>query len=241
MGGDVYALLGGTPNQAGDTVKPPQKKRRLLKPWDLCPAQLHNSSRPSAIEKAALLNLWKAMSEGHKSCEFCTEYADPEELRQGIATSRLASSGKQAIERLKEPLTKKVIIPEMLKKATDEAEPLYQALCVLDGAANKSDKLTMSTLGTADAVVKENDEVTAAAKVVYKWMQLESSILRSLMQFLGGGAVYYNFQCFENVGRADIKHGGNTEISEEHSCSCAVARLCTQKGLAVANELSALS
>ena len=40
-----------------------------------------------------------------------------------------ASSGKHAIERLNEPMTKKVIMPEMLKEAMDEAEPLYKAFC----------------------------------------------------------------------------------------------------------------
>ena len=71
-------------------------------------------------------------------------------------------------------------------------------------------------------------------------MQEPSSLLRSLMHFQGGGGVYYNLQCFEKVGRAHIKHAGAAEISESHFCSCAVLRLCSQKGLALANEVAAL-
>lgn len=203
--------------QAGE----PKPKRMKLKTWDLMPAQSLNSMGLSNIEGMTFDQIRKAASKGNKQVFAFSEFADKDPKRQGIAVSRLAAVLSIAFDRLYDKNTELLIKEKLYAAAKKEAEPLRKACTVLNGGT-KGMSESVSLRYAKSYASKTEEEVQQAAKVLYDWLVLERSSLRSVLAVLSGAGIWYVAQCHEKTARAFVEDMNLTEFTR-----IAKARLCT--------------
>ena len=72
-----------------------------------------------------------------------------------------------------------------------------------------------SIIYSGTSVVKSKDELNAAAKQVYEWLQQPSSKWRQLQVLLSSGGLFYVASVHERSHRAYIAHGENEKVPVE--------------------------
>ena len=169
-------------------------KRMKLSRLDHMSVQGFDPNGVSAIEGMSLERLWRIVETGNTTVAFYSNLASTEDLRVGIGLSQAAQALETAITRLDQPMMKKLIDPVAMKKAQDEARHLMPALTALNQGAKRTSS------GAHDNQISIDD----AAKIYFDWSKQPSSPLRSILNLLSGGGVYYAAAVHEKVSRAWI-------------------------------------
>jgi hypothetical protein len=220
--------MNGLDAPSKDDKDMPKEKRQKLRQWDLVPAQALSSMGESGIEQCSLKELWTMVSTGNKAAAFFSEFADSDSTRRGIAISRLSQTIQVSVARLREPTCKKVLTPDLLKRALEEADRLEPHLGMLNGGNNVSTQM-VGLKKRALAVCKSPEDVSKAANVLYDWLMQDVSPLRSLIAFMSGAGGWYVAQCHEKTARAYLQKSADTTVSKKSFAEDAVSRLCTTR------------
>ena len=223
-GNELSALTGTL--ATGDE---PSKKRVKLKDYDLMPAQMLNCMGASGVETVSLEILTKAMAKGNKAAVYFTEFCDEMDARKGIAVSRLAEVQLAAGVRLKQPLYRNQLLPELYEAAMDEfatLEPSFKTLMGKSIRLQSAGESAGSVAYGSNTAGRVPSEVNAAAKRVYEWTLAPTSKWRSLLTLLGAGGLFYSTAVHEKVNRAYVKYGLDEQVTEEQYVGWCKGRLC---------------
>ena len=230
----------------------PKAKRTKLKSYDQMPAQVLNANGESGISKTTLLKLAMAMKTGNKAAAWFSELCDPTPKRKGIAISRLSEIWLLNGAKLQDAEYKAHIKKELYNTAMKEFEQLEPCFKVLMGKGlSMEDDETTETVGriayaaSSKAVFKNPEDVNAAAKKVYDWLQKPVSKFRALTSLLSGGGLFYVASVHEKCHRAYIKHGYTvddtpTEVTVETYADWARGRCCSTQTVATSSDLDGL-
>ena len=190
----------------------PKEKRIKLMPSDTVPVKMLNPYGPNSINETPLGDLWSATKKGDLRARFHSELAADENsggnYRIGIGVSRFAESTLNGIKALEEPKMAKILKPDVLKRALDEAEPLKKPLETLHAGkgSQTSGVVSLVALSKKIAAAKpvEKEEIEAAADLVYDWLKKPESVLRAMLNLLASNGAFYAAAVNEKVARACV-------------------------------------
>ena len=199
-------------------------KRKQLRRYERVAAQAFHPEAKAITHSCSLKDLWVMASKGNDNVAYFTEWADPTDLRRGIALSRLAQVLLLAFQELQKPAYAALLHPKIVEAMAAEIQELLPSLSILNGGkASAGAPATLSPpsgAGCADEV-----SVRAAAASLFKWLAEERSPLRQVSALLSAGGVFYGGHTAERTARAFLsEHGGRGD--QETFVRAAVARLC---------------
>ena len=197
-------------------------KRTKLYPTDHVAVKLFDPYGPSTLSEHSLKDLWKATAAGGKNVAFHSHLAadlETQPWKVGTGISVTCAALLAGIAGLEKENIVKLLKPELLKKAMDEAAMLKPALEVLNfgkgSEGNKDRGTTMSSLkrqknneGAAVGVGRraDADSVRAAVATLHEWLSKPNSALRGILMILAGDGVFYAAHAAEKVARSCVHH-----------------------------------
>ena len=204
----------------------PEDRRTKLRRYDHIAAQALNAQGVAAIKTAPLGQLWSVIKAGNWSTMYFSEFADNSDYRRGVAISRFAECLKNLPDAIADPAVTAIIKPDLHAKVKAEVkrmEPIFNVL--FGGKSAESSKPSLFSMGTIQTAKKKKD-VEDAAKKLFAFLQNPSSTLRSFLNIMSYGGLFYAAMVHEKTARAAVSKAGGS-ITEEEFCRAAVARLCT--------------
>jgi hypothetical protein len=235
-GGSAADLFASAPASGGaggaKTEKKVFKKRVML--WE-CDHVAHAVLDPfgrNDFDLKSDADVWKMTREGGASCVFHSNLAaktDEEggQDRVGIGISQTAQGMKALIKHLDNEHVGKLLKPELLKLAKDEAGALMPFIEVLDlgkvGFSKQAIGFNAMKKARQDPqpAGKPEAEVQNAARELHKFLVKPVSPLRSFLEIMSGGGVFYVAFCGIKTARAACLY---KPINEQDFINAAVAR-----------------
>ncbi|CAE7206666.1 unnamed protein product [Symbiodinium sp. CCMP2592] len=215
---DATGLFGGDAPEV--EVQTAAKERRVkLYGYDSVASQMLEPYGESALDNMSLEQLWKATTKGSKRTAYHSHLAAPQDTdpwHVGAGISMTAAALLASIKNFKSADMKRLIVPELYEKVTQEVAELEPMLLALnfgkgssnqDAAAGFRDAKRAKTTSGANVIasaVKPMDPVKAAASF-RTWLLKEKSAFRSFLFILAGSNSYYTGHAAELVARAAVK------------------------------------
>ena len=230
-----------------------QEKRKILRSYDLAPAQFFNANGCSFVQRAALQDVWSIVCQGNEVAAYFSELASDSPKRKQVHLSRLAESilavhkefGAAHYEQMLEKKFKQAVDKE-LGELVPHCKVLYTKETIGDGASAKVTAGTLNYQQRQDVTPGKRVEpaaVEAAAKHIYQWSRKSNSPLRTLLFGMSGGGVFYVASVYDKVTRAYIQEAGKEgqPVPVSDFVAMSKARLCPEQTAEVPAAISEIS
>lgn len=192
----------------------------FLKPYNTVPPQLLNATGTNNLSEISLKALWDVVSKGNKVCPYFYEGVEEDVGRQSVGASRAMGAIQQWCESVKQGTHYDSFVQEeFLASCRAEIDTILPHLQTLNGAGiatpgskpsdprramfnydgNGSNKRQRT-----DTTIPTEEDVRAAAKIVYDWLVTKESKLRFLLAVCGNNGLSHNAQCYDKVLRAHV-------------------------------------
>ena len=199
---------------AGAPTSAAAERRSKLYNYDAAAVQALNPYGKSQFSEAPLEQVWAMVTKGNKKVAFHSELCSHDDWRVGVGLSRTAETLLEGIAALQEDNIGKLLKPEILKQALDEADTLKPHLEALNfGKGSEKQSTQFGTLSQMKkrkletaAMPPGQDAVKEAADTLRAWFQKDASPLRAIFTILAGAGSFWAAHVAERVGRAAILH-----------------------------------
>ena len=162
----------------------------------------YNLHGKSEFDQRTDQDVWRMTREGGPSCLFHSNLAAVTEAeggsdRVGVGISQTAQVIVAMIKHLEDPHVNSLIKPELLALAKKEAAELMPLVTTLNfgktGFTNAATGFMQMKRQRQEEVIisKPEDEVAIAAKELYVFLTKPTSPLRSFLEIMSGGGVFY--------------------------------------------------
>ena len=203
---------GATTKKAAGTEATAERRDKLFV-YDAAAVQALNPYGCSQFTDSAPEEVWNMVSKGNNRAKFHSELASDEAWRIGVGISRTAETLLEGIRVLKTDNVAKLLKPDPLKLALDEATALQPHLEALNfGKGSEKDvgpgnlaSLKRRRLEDA-AAPPSKEEVTQAADALRAWLQKNNSPLRAIFVVLAASGAFWAAHVAEKVARAAVIH-----------------------------------
>jgi hypothetical protein len=206
----------GSPKMSGKT----NFRRTKLYSYDSVACQVFNPYGKSKITELSTRDVWKAAAAGNKKCAFHSELAADAQndlWRVGIGISRTAEAVLAGIDQLRDDNLQRLLRPEFLKKASDEAERLKPALEILNtgkgiekeisnGSFSSLKKQKVSDASSAAKKTIAEKDISDAAEQLFEWLSQDSGPLRAVLSILAGNGTFFAAHVAEKTARSWVQH-----------------------------------
>ena len=221
-----------------------KKRRESLRSYDYAAAQFLNAFGRSFVADADLQTVLQMTSKGNDGVLYFSELWNKDPKRQQVAVSRLVEALTMVNAELGKAHIKAIVKEDVLKKVQAELSALMKAttILMLDEAVD-SPSLTGDSAGKLNyqqragakskpAVVHDAAAVSSASRKLYEFLTQEKSTLRSFLQIMSSGGVFYTSSVHEKVCRAFCKtsteDASKPTIDMESFIRMNKARLCPE-------------
>lgn len=189
-----------SPSGTTTTRNPPAsaERRQKLYNYDAAAAQALNPYGASTFTTTTTEDIWKMVSKGSRKAAFHSELAAEDKsaedkFRIGVGLSRTAETLLEGIKMLDDEYTVRVLKPEILKLAKDEAEELQPHLEVLNFGKGSEKEAAAGTLSsvkrrkvTTAVAAPDDATVSHATDKVREWLCKGQSPLRTFWAIMTG-------------------------------------------------------
>ena len=192
---------------------PSTERRDKLFVYDAAAAQALNPYGCSQFTDSLPEEVWNMVSKGNNRAKFHSELASDDAWRIGVGISRTAETLLEGIHLLRTGNVSKLLKPEPLELALDEAAALEPYLEVLNFGKGSEKDASPGNLASLKRRKLEDaaapplkEEVTEAADALHAWLQQKTSPLRAIFVVLAGSGAFWAAHVAEKVARAAVIH-----------------------------------
>lgn len=209
----LFGSAPGSPRPAAAAPASTAARREKLYIYDAAAVQALNPYGSSQFTGESTKSVWAMVSKGSRKAAFHSELAAKDNWRVGVGISRTAETLLEGIAQLQTDNMKKVLRPEILKLAVDEATALEPYLHILNfGKGSEKEAVTASLSGmkrrkvSTAAAPPAIAEVEEAADKLREWLQKGASPLRGILAILAANGALWGAHVAEKVARAAVLH-----------------------------------